>query len=149
MDLEPRISSALAEVAATLNHAQIRYQLGSSCLIRLSGHDVPVRDIDLILPGDARDDLVRACADWSPAVTEDGPEPWHSSWIARWRMGEVEVEAIGGLAIRIDGIVTQMPFQETGLDADVGGQVVPLGPITQWRQIYQVYRPETAALLGK
>ena len=64
-------------------------------------------------------------------------------------MGEVEVEAIGGLAIRIDGIVTQMPFQATGLDADVGGQVVPLGPITQWRQIYQVYRPETAALLGK
>ena len=74
MDLEPRISSALAEVAATLNQAQIRYQLGGSCLIRLSGHDVPVRDIDLILPGDARDSLRRLgpCCNrgWARAVAQ-------------------------------------------------------------------------------
>lgn len=149
MDLEPRISAALVTMAGTLNQAQIRYQLGGSCLIRLSGHDVPVGDVDLVLPADERLALAEACAAWKVEVSESGPEPWHSSWLARWRAGKVAVEAIAGMAIRIDGVVTSMPYEETGLLADVEGQAVPVGPIAQWRSIHQVYRPPTAALLGR
>ncbi len=147
MDLAPEFSAALGRVAGRLNRAQVRYQLGGSCLIRLSGHDVPVSDIDLVLPAEERERFDRACGSWQPEFFAGGPEPWNSAWRARWRLGDTPIEAIGGLAIRIDGVVTRMPFEESGLYALVEGELIPLAPIDQWRRIYQAHRPETAALL--
>ncbi len=56
-------------------------------------------------------------------------------------------EAIGGLSVRISGLITPMRFQDSDVSANIEGQPVPLAPINKWRQIYQVYRPEKAAFL--
>jgi Fe-S cluster biogenesis protein NfuA len=118
--------------------------VGGSALLALLGQDVPVADVDLQVPGSARESV--EAVPW-PRLTPKPPDPrFPSDWLIRFKAGATSVEVIGGLRARIDGRVVEIPL-EGGERVVVAGREVALAPAGPWYHLYRMYRPERARAL--
>ena len=130
----------LQRVAAALKTHDVPFLLGGSALLRALGHDVPVRDVDLMLRPEDRDRFETACARWWVATTTDPGPVLTSEWKATLDVDGVEVEGLGGLGFP-DG--RKLPFRGRG-----EWHGIPLAAPEVWREAYEAYAPEKAALLA-
>ncbi len=130
---------ALQLVAARLREHEIDFLLGGSALLRALGHDVEVRDVDLMLRTEDRERFEAACAEWWVATTTEPGPVLTSDWKATLDVDGVEVEGLGGLAIAGGA---KLPFRGEG-----EWHGVPLAAPEVWYEAYRVYNPAKAALL--
>jgi hypothetical protein len=130
---------ALLKVGARLREHEIDFLLGGSALLRALGHDVPVRDVDLMLRAEDRERFEAACAEWWIATTTDPGPVLTSDWKATLDVDGVEVEGLGGLGFA-DG--RKLPFRGEG-----EWRGIPLAAPEVWYAAYRAYDPGKAALL--
>ena len=139
------LEAALEAVALRLHAAGVPFLLGGSALLDALGLGVEVRDVDLMLrPGD-RAAFTDACADWLVSVTTEPGEVLSSDWKATLDVDGVEVEGLGGLAVRGHAAT---PFRAAG-SRRYGAADVPLCDPVVWLELYRVYKPEKALLLDR
>jgi hypothetical protein len=131
---------AVTAVAARLDAAEVPFLLGGSLLLRALGHDVPVRDVDLMLRAEDRERFEAACAQWWVATTTEPGPVLTSAWKATLDVDGVEVEGLGGLRV-VGG--RELPFRGRG-----EWHGIPLAAPEVWREAYEAYAPEKAALLA-
>jgi Fe-S cluster biogenesis protein NfuA len=142
--LEPNTARALARVAGWLDTAGVPYAVGGSALLALLGLDVTVADLDLQVPGSAREAV--EAAPW-PRLSPKHPDPrFPSDWLLRFKVGATAVEVIGEMRARIDGRVVEIPL-DGGERVAVAGREVVLAPAGPWYHLYRMYRPERARAL--
>lgn len=148
--LEPRLRDALAEVARRLAVDDVRYYVGGSLMLSLSGYDVAVGDIDLVVSADARPQVIAALA----GLQLDEPEskdPWRTKWLLRTALetasGIVSLDVMGDLALVIDGEVVRFPVAPRR-HVTVGEHRVPLGDLAAWYHLYRVHNPARAAVVA-
>lgn len=144
------IEAALVAVATRLRHAGINYEIGGSAMLRLAGLDVAVGDIDIVVDADSREAVLDVFADRK--ITEPpGNDPWRTNWFMRteWSTaaGDVGVDVMGGLALVIDGEVTELPLG-AGTVVDVAGSDVAVARLAHWYHVYRAYEPRKAALIA-
>jgi hypothetical protein len=143
--VERSLREALEEVTAWFQERGVEHAVAGSSLLFLLGLEVPVHDLDLMLPASARPAL--AAAPWS-RLDPPPPSPLFSSdWLERFVVGGAVVECIGGIRFRFGDRLVALPMAGGGR-ASVGGRSVPLAPAAVWYHVYRVYRPEHAAALG-
>ena len=137
------LEAALETVALRLHGAGVPFLLGGSALLDALGLEVTVRDIDLMLRPEDRAAFEAACADWLVATTTEPGEILSSDWKATLDVGGIEVEGLGGLAVRGGPVA---PFRAAG-SRRYGAVDVPLCDPVVWLDLYRVYMPEKAELL--
>lgn len=146
--LPPEIEDMLLSVARLLGAAGVAYQVGGSALLRLSGLDVTVNDLDIAVAAEDRVDVVRALAGWQ-LDSPPSHEPWRTGWLLRATPpageGTASLDIMGGLALVIDGAVVDFPMT-VGRNIDIGGVEVELARVAHWYHLYRVHNPAKAAL---
>ena len=148
--LERRLLDPLTEVARRFEAGDVEYYVGGSLLLRLCGYDVPVGDIDVVVPADSRS-RVRRALDGLDLEAPASSDPWRTSWLLRATVetgsGSIGLDVMGGLALVIDGEVARFPFAP-GRRVDLGTHLVPLGDTAAWYHLYRVHNPARAALVA-
>lgn len=144
------INTALAELARRFAEAGVDYCIGGSAMLRLSGLDVAVGDIDVLVGADSRAAVLEIFAGRS--ISEpDGAEPWRTEWFLRtdWPVGSqtVAVDILGGLALIIDRQLVRLPVA-TDVAISVENMPVPLASLGHWYHTYRAYDPTKAALIA-
>jgi Fe-S cluster biogenesis protein NfuA len=143
------IRSVLADLATRLDLAGIPYVLGGSAMLQLSGLDVTVGDLDILVDGSSRHAIESMLADYREPQSTD---PWRSQWFLRseWSAAgaSLPVDVIGDMALMIDGEAVFFPFDVERF-ADIGEARVPLAPLRQWYHLYRVHDPAKAILIAK
>lgn len=131
---------ALRQLAVAL--ARVRWALGGSALMALSGLDVDVGDIDIMVDATAAPAVMEALPDFSSAG-DVGGEPFHSAWLMCGSRAGVDIDIIGDMAVRHShGIEVYRTVQERTVHVD--GTTVPLAPLEDWMHIYSVIAPVKA-----
>ena len=83
---------------------------------------------------------------WWRGVDEEPHALYASGYRALLEVDGIEVDALGGMALRVEGRVCPLPFAQEG-SAALGGVEIPLAPLAQWWLVYRPYKPERAALV--
>ncbi len=146
--LPAHVESALVEITALLDAADVAYNVGGSALLAIEGFDVPVGDIDFVVDPAGRSVIELIFPDHE--VRQSTP-PWESAWLlgARWGGGDdaVSIDIIGGLALEIDGAVARFPI--SGAETtDIGDAEIKLGPLRHWYHLYRVHTPAKAEMIA-
>jgi hypothetical protein len=145
--VRPAVEHALASVARCLHAADIPFALGGSGLLAAHGLIDDVRDLDLMLPPGTLTALCAAVADgWWHGVDRDPHPLYASDYRARLEVDGVDVDALGGMALRIGDRICLLPFATEG-EIAAAGEPIPLAPLAQWWLVYRAARPERAALV--
>jgi hypothetical protein len=145
--VRPAVEQALASVARRLHAARIPFALGGSGLLEAHGLIEGVRDLDLMLPPGTLTALCEAVEDgWWQGVDREPHPVYASDYRARLAVVGVEVDALGGMALRVDDRVCPLPFATDG-ETSAAGETIPLAPLAQWWLVYRAARPERAALV--
>ena len=146
--LPAEIEEVLLRVVRLLRSVGVAYQVGGSALLRLSGLDVPVNDLDIAVAAADREDSLRALVGWQ-LDSPPSHEPWRTDWLLRATPLDGEstasVDIMGGLALVIDGGVADFPMA-VGKTVDIGGIEVELARLAHWYHLYRVHNPAKAAL---
>jgi tRNA-Thr(GGU) m(6)t(6)A37 methyltransferase TsaA len=141
---------ALAAVGAAFEAAGIPYQLGGSGLLFACGLADRVGDLDLQVPAEARDRVaavLERLSGMAPRFSEPTPGRFASAWRCRHRIGEQDLDLVGGQTVRLDGREVALPVAPEG-EWQVGGVSVPLSSLEQCWLVYRAAgKPERAALL--
>ncbi len=149
--LDEPVRTALGAVAERLAEYRIDYALGGSLLLRLSGYDLPVGDIDLVTASPAAP-VVAAMAGWQPTIREPRSAPWDSEWFAtaRWSDGAaaVGIDIIGGPVIVVGAHRARLPTDPVRT-VGVDGHRIPLGDVGAWYHVYRVIDPPKADLVAR
>ncbi|MEA2000419.1 MAG: NifU family protein [Actinomycetota bacterium] len=144
------IQAALIEIARKFDSERISYRIGGSAMLAMSGIDVPIGDIDLVVDATSREAVDRVLAD-RDVEEPDSSGPWRSDWFVRtsWPTdsGTVNIDVIGGLALVIDERVAIFPFG-SGQRVDLGGVEISVGSLAHWYHLYRVHDPGKAALIA-
>lgn len=130
--------SVLSSIAGRLNGASITWAVGASAMLYLRGIVSEFHDLDIMVTvQDAlrAKELLQAMGTLHPSVQE---ARYETKYFFEFLIGGVEVDLIGGFAIRRDGVV-----HDCGLDpaqiteqVTVNGQEVPLHSLQAWRRYY-------------
>jgi hypothetical protein len=138
---------ALRSVAAALEPTGIVWRLGGSALQAALGLTDEVGDLDITVPADTLDVVRDALGHLAPRLVDGPPpEPWCSAWLLRARVGDIEVEVIGGFCVRTPSGAVPVPL-DLGGHVDLEGVRVPLADPAVWWWVYGTYRPEAARRL--
>ena len=147
MTLPEHVRGGLGETARRFEEAGIAYQLGGSAMLRLSGFDIAVGDIDVVVAWADRDAVVEAL---EGLAIEEPPRagPWRTDWLIRATLDTgtttVGLDAMGGLALMIEGVLVRFPLTiERSVAVDRWD--IPLAPLAHWYHIYRVHNPAKAA----
>jgi hypothetical protein len=141
--------TTLRILASTLNEAEVEWRLGGSALLAILGVDVEVHDLDVTVATDALDAVEAACRPWIRESHVGGvPSPWCSDWLLEARIGDTEVDLIGGFCVLGPSGRTRVP-QDLGGILDVDGIEVLLADPAVWWWVYRTYRPAKAAALAE
>ncbi len=134
---------ALRQLARQLG--DLPWALGGSAMLAVCGIDVAVNDLDVMADAGSASDVHAAFPDF--ARIGRGPGPAHSAWLLSGRLGDVDVDVIGDMAVRgADGIeVFGLRVARTVV---VDGVEIPLAPLEQWQRIYLVLEPVKAQLIA-
>jgi len=147
--LPEQIADELVAVADALADVDVLYQLGGSAMLVLSGIDVEVNDIDVVVDLPSPSMIIVALAGWEREMKRGGRGPFQSEWILRAaRGGSVDVEVMSGLTVEIDGEMARFPVT-SDRHADVRGRQVPLAPLEQWYHLYRAYDPPKATAIAQ
>lgn len=144
------IEIGLADIADRFDRAGVGFWIGGSLMVRLSGLDVAVHDIDVVVARSARDEVVDAMhgIDLIEPPTRD---PWRSAWFLQAKMptaaGLVKVDLVGEMALMIDGECAVFPADPTSF-VSVAGLSLPLGSLAQWYHLYRVHDPAKAEVIA-
>ena len=143
---------AVAALGAALEDAGIPYQLGGSGLLFACGLADLIGDLDLEVPAEARDRVAAVLERLSgvpPRFSGPTPGRFASAWRCRHRIGEQDLDLVGGQAVRLGGREVALPVAPEG-EWEVGGVSVPLAPLEQCWLVYRAAgKPERAALLER
>lgn len=144
------IHSALIEIARAFDSERISYRIGGSVMLAMSGIDVPIGDIDLVVDASSREAVDRVLA--GRDIEELGASgPWRTDWFFRtsWPVGTatVNVDVIGGLALVIDDRVAIFPFG-SGQRVELDDVEIAVGSLAHWYHLYRVHDPGKAAIIA-
>ncbi len=140
---------ALRALALALDGADIDWRLGGSALLAAMGLTDQVGDLDVTVAAEMLDEVQQACAPWLVGTSiADAPAPWCSDWLVSLRIGDTDVDVIGGLCVRVSTDRVRVP-QDLGGHLDVEGVSVPLADPAVWWWVYRAYRPAKAARLAE
>lgn len=130
--------SVLSSIARAFNQASITWAVGASTLLYLHGIVPDFHDLDIMVTvQDAlrAKELLRAMGTLQPSARE---VRYETKYFFEFLIEGVEVDLMGGFAIRRDGVV-----HDCGLDpaqitesAVVDGQKIPLHSLRAWRGYY-------------
>ena len=146
--MDARVRGALVAVTRRLSDQGVPFALGGSGLLWAHGLTDTVRDLDLVTEADAEGPLRQAVAEWVVDVSYEGTELWASRWIARLDLDGVEVDAIGGMALRHPGGVAEVPAR-AATRVTVDQVTVPVADPAMWWAVYRRYKPAKASLLER
>lgn len=148
--LESRLQDALIDLAQRFAAADVDYYLGGSLMLLLSGYDVAVGDIDVVVAAESRPQVVDALAGCEIG-TPPSREPWRTGWLLRTTLattsGSVGLDVMGDLGLVIEGTLVRFPTAPER-HVDVGGNLVPLGNVADWYHLYRVHNPARAAVIA-
>ena len=151
MALPAPIAFGLGEVSRRFDNAGVAYVVGGSTMLRLSGIDVTVGDIDVVVAGSDRA-AVDVAIEGLIVEFPDRREPWRTEWLVRGTLetpaGSVALDVMGGLALIIDGKHIRFPLVVERRET-VGGYEVPLACLAHWYHVYRVHNPDRAMLIRK
>jgi tRNA-Thr(GGU) m(6)t(6)A37 methyltransferase TsaA len=142
----------LAALGAAFDQAGVPYQLGGSGLLFACGLADGVGDLDLQFPADARDRVaavIERLSGVAPRFTDVATGGFASAWRCRHRIGDQEIDLVGGQAVVVGGRVVPLPVAPEG-EWEVAGVAVPLAPAEQSWLVYRVAgKADRAALLER
>ena len=101
--LSPLLSSSLEGVTRSLDDAGIRHVLGGSAMLRLSGYQVEVEDLDIVVTETVPAAIAAAlpALEVAPQPTTD---PWRSNWFVKTELDGVSIDIIEGLVPPLSGL---------------------------------------------
>lgn len=103
-------------------------------------------DLDLVFPAEVEEAVAGVIGPSFRMVERGGGGTWASSWFAKGSARGVDLDLIGGLALRTPLGVEPLAFQPGGA-VELQGAQIPLAPLHQWVRIYRLTKPHKAALL--
>ncbi len=138
------VRTALLEIVARLNAAQVEYYVGGSVMLAMSGLDVEIGDIDIVVDPRSRGAIEQIFAD---RAERDSLDPWRSAWLLRaeWHggSGRVGVDVIGGLSLQTRWGLARFPLS-AGRNVEIDGVAVTIAPLSHWYHLYDVHTPQKA-----
>ena len=144
--MDAQVRRALVTVARRLEGAEVTFSLGGSGLLWALGLAEDVGDLDVMLPADGEAAALAALASGPVDVDRDGTDLWATAWFATIVIAGVDVDLLGGMALRHPGGVARLDHHPHGW-AEVDGHPVPYADPAGWWVIYRAYKPAKAALL--
>lgn len=144
--MDPQVRRTLLHVARRLDGADVVFSLGGSGLLWALGLADEVGDLDVMLPAEGESAALAALASGPVSVDRDGTELWATAWFATIELGGVDVDLLGGMALRHAGGVARLDHRPYGW-VDVDGHPVPYADPAGWWVVYRAYKPAKAALL--
>ncbi len=144
--MDAQVRQALVAVAGRLDDAEVTFSLGGSGLLWALGLAEEVGDLDVMLPADAEATALAALATGPVDVDRDGTDLWATAWFATIVVRGVEVDLLGGMALRHPDGVAHLDHHPHGW-VEVDGYAVPYADPAVWWVIYRAYKPGKALLL--
>ena len=148
--IDSALATATQGIAERFRTAAIDFQLGGSLMLALSGFEIAVGDVDVVVGEDAHDQVVAALAG-IPVTAPPGKAQWGTGFLLRasWPVDRrgVGVDIMGGLALLIDGQMVSFP-PIADRNVDLQGTSIPLAPLRHWYHLYRVHNPARASLIA-
>ena len=144
--MDPARERAPALAAAWPEAVGIRYAVGGRALLHLLEMEIPGVDLDVLVPGEARESI--ESAPWPPLDPKEADPRFPSDWIRRFVVEGVTVEIIGSMRARLGDRVVDLPIGG-GETATLAGRPVMLAPAGPWYHLYRRYRPDRAEALRR
>ena len=140
----------LSSIAQKLNTAGVTWAVGASALLYFHQIAGEFHDLDIMV--DEKDalqakEILLTLGTLHPSV-QDGRYP--TKYFFEFTVDGVEVDLIGGYAIRKDGVVYDCNLDASQIagSTEVNGQTIPLQSVQLWRRYYELMeRPAKVALI--
>ena len=128
----------LSSIAQKFNAAGITWAVGASALLYFHHIADEFHDLDIMVH---EGDILAAKELLLPVGTLHPPAPegqYATKYFFEFSIGGVEVDLIGGYAIRKDGVVHDCSLDASQITGSttVNGQTVPLQSVQLWRRYY-------------
>ncbi|MEH7224665.1 hypothetical protein V7112_12725 [Bacillus sp. JJ1566] len=124
----------LREFAAAIGDRKIVWGVGGSLLLSVHGLVQHPNDIDLLVKEEDAVDLNEILAGLGTPIEAESKLPFKTSHFAKFNVGGIQVDSMGGFAIEHNEGVFRLPFDE---DSVVGSfEEIPISSLEDWYVLY-------------
>jgi len=122
--MENKLELTLLKIANQLNHTNITWAIGASMMLKLSGFDMNVHDIDLMVTNDDFDLACKCLKDIVEEIRVDESDLFRTKNFKRFKCDDVEIDLMSGM-----GIVNKFNFFDYQFSKDDIAKIIELDSI--------------------
>lgn len=132
--------SVLWNLSSLLDGVNARWAVGGSLMLTLRGVTDVFHDIDVVV---ALEDMPKCEAtlerQCSRLPVKPSSDVYATDRFCSFRLGDMDVDLMGGFALRHEKGVYRYPFESAGGDPTLlGSRRIPLCPLEDWYLLYQL-----------
>ncbi|MEH7383253.1 hypothetical protein V7138_22515 [Bacillus sp. JJ1533] len=120
----------LREIVAEVGQRKMVWGVGGSLLLSFHGLVQHPNDIDLLVKEEDALELNEILAGLGSALEAKSRRPFKTRYFAKYNVGTLSIDSMGGFGIEHNEGIYQLPFDENSIVGNVDG--IPLSSLEDW-----------------